>query len=388
MKKSTIFSAAAFLLGALSASAQYNVYVANQVGYANPHVYLWGDVNDLGGGWPGIESAGTVTEDGVEYVKFIIPAEAEGKEEHLIFNNNAGDQLNDLAYTFGTETDIYTTATDTGLVLGKPSTITPVEPAGDYTLFISNEVGYATPYIYLWGDVNDLGGAWPGIAPSGSATVGGVVYNKYVVPATAGQAEHIIYNNGSDQLADYALTFGDAKELYFNSFSTGLALNENPGAGETEEPIVKTHTLYVLNNTGWDTLCVYAWNGGGAPDLFGGWPGASSNGSLEVDGDVYLTFEMPESSSPYNFIFSNGVGGEGYQYDAFGDVIPSSDIWVIASVDSAKIIDAPVTVGVEEVEVAEEAEAVYFTLQGVKVQNPENGIYVKVVAGKASKVVL
>ncbi|MDE6272852.1 MAG: hypothetical protein K2M31_07580 [Muribaculaceae bacterium] len=46
-----------------------------------------------------------------------------------------------------------------------------------------------------------------------------------------------------------------------------------------------------------------------------------------------------------------------------------------------------VNTGVEAVEVAEEA-PVYFNLQGVKVANPENGIYVKVVNGKASKVVL
>ncbi|MDE6272169.1 MAG: hypothetical protein K2M31_04090 [Muribaculaceae bacterium] len=39
---------------------------------------------------------------------------------------------------------------------------------------------------------------------------------------------------------------------------------------------------------------------------------------------------------------------------------------------------------VEEINVAEEAE--YYTLQGVKVENPEKGIYIKVVNGKASKV--
>ena len=42
--------------------------------------------------------------------------------------------------------------------------------------------------------------------------------------------------------------------------------------------------------------------------------------------------------------------------------------------------------GVEGVE-AEEGEAEYFTLQGVKVANPEKGIYIKVVGGKAVKVV-
>ncbi|MCM1474964.1 MAG: hypothetical protein NC036_01800 [Muribaculaceae bacterium] len=44
------------------------------------------------------------------------------------------------------------------------------------------------------------------------------------------------------------------------------------------------------------------------------------------------------------------------------------------------------TVGVDAIEA--EAEAEYYTLQGVKVLNPENGIYVKVVNGKATKVVL
>lgn len=42
------------------------------------------------------------------------------------------------------------------------------------------------------------------------------------------------------------------------------------------------------------------------------------------------------------------------------------------------------TSGVAEVAVAEDAE--YYTLQGIKVANPENGIFIKVVNGKASKV--
>ena len=45
------------------------------------------------------------------------------------------------------------------------------------------------------------------------------------------------------------------------------------------------------------------------------------------------------------------------------------------------------TDGVEAIEAAE-AEAEYYTLQGVKVANPTEGIYVKVANGKATKVVL
>ena len=43
--------------------------------------------------------------------------------------------------------------------------------------------------------------------------------------------------------------------------------------------------------------------------------------------------------------------------------------------------------GVEEVLAADDSEAVYFNLQGQKVNNPERGIFVKVVGGKAVKVV-
>lgn len=45
------------------------------------------------------------------------------------------------------------------------------------------------------------------------------------------------------------------------------------------------------------------------------------------------------------------------------------------------------TTAVEAIEV-EEGEAVYYNLQGVKVVNPENGMYLKVVNGKASKVLV
>lgn len=45
------------------------------------------------------------------------------------------------------------------------------------------------------------------------------------------------------------------------------------------------------------------------------------------------------------------------------------------------------TTAVESVEV-EEGEAVYYNLQGVKVANPENGMYIKVVNGNASKVLV
>lgn len=47
---------------------------------------------------------------------------------------------------------------------------------------------------------------------------------------------------------------------------------------------------------------------------------------------------------------------------------------------------AKVSTGVEEVEVEESAEAVYYTLQGVRVENPAGGLYIRVAGKTASKV--
>ena len=44
--------------------------------------------------------------------------------------------------------------------------------------------------------------------------------------------------------------------------------------------------------------------------------------------------------------------------------------------------------GVENVEIDNNAPAEYYNLQGVKVANPENGVFIKVQGGKATKVML
>jgi len=47
-----------------------------------------------------------------------------------------------------------------------------------------------------------------------------------------------------------------------------------------------------------------------------------------------------------------------------------------------------ITTGIDDVEVAEEGEAVYFNLQGVRVAEPAEGLYIRVINGKAEKVIL
>ena len=99
----------------------YRVYVLDKTEWDAIALYMYGDVNNLGGGWPGIASA-TVEIDGKDCIYFDISAdEASGKSEHLIFNNNGGgQQIPDVAepyITFGDQMDYFfevtaTTATE------------------------------------------------------------------------------------------------------------------------------------------------------------------------------------------------------------------------------------------------------------------------------------
>ena len=93
----------------------FRVYVDDQTGWDSISLYMWGDVNDLHGGWPGMAPAGTQTVGGVEYTYFQFESADAGKNENLIFNNSGnGSQLADYNVTFD-GTDIFLTATSEGV---------------------------------------------------------------------------------------------------------------------------------------------------------------------------------------------------------------------------------------------------------------------------------
>ena len=67
---------------------------------------------------------------------------------------------------------------------------------------------------------------------------------------------------------------------------------------EPEDPSEVTHdgyAVFVMDNTGWDALTLYAW-GNDLPELFGGWPGISPTGSVEIKGITYKYFDTGEAN--------------------------------------------------------------------------------------------
>lgn len=110
----------------------------------------------------------------------------------------------------------------------------------------------------------------------------------------------------------------------------------------------------------WDGTWDYNF-GRGADELVAGdnevWFNSSSNFGLNTTENVKLTLTVVEGS------------------DVAGSSIPSILNVVIGS-----------DVGVSEIETVGEGEAVYYNFQGVRVQNPEKGMYIRVQNGKATKV--
>lgn len=181
------------------------VYVDNQTSWGDAlSLYMWGDVNSLNGDWPGMAPTGTEIKNGVTYTYFDMGEANAGLNENLIFNNNGGgSQLADFNYTI--DHDIYLRITDSGV-----EEIVD-EPAHDgFVVYVDNQTSWGDALtLYMWGDVNNLNGDWPGMAPTGTVTKNGVTYTYFDMgEANAGLNENLIFNNngGGSQLADFNYT--------------------------------------------------------------------------------------------------------------------------------------------------------------------------------------
>ena len=77
----------------------------------------------------------------------------------------------------------------------------------------------------MWGDVNNLGGGWPGVAVGGEATVNGIATKMFVVDEAFGKAENLIFNNGGNgtQLPDYALKY-ERNAYYLKVTASGVSV--------------------------------------------------------------------------------------------------------------------------------------------------------------------
>lgn len=308
----------------------YVVYVDDQTGWNQLYLYQWGDVNDLGGGWPGTTPTGSINIGGVTYKYFDMGEANNGLNQNLIFNNGEGTQLPDFAFTI--DRDIFLRITDKGCEEIEPGESVTHD---GYTVFVVNLTGWEDLTLYQWGDVNDLGGGWPGVSPTGNQVINGVVYTYFDMgEANTGLNQNLIFsNNGSSQLPDFAYTIDHDVYLELTNVVKEIDPANYTGGGDTPGPVEPTETycLYVCDNTGWNDLAVYAW---GDAEVFGAWPGAVSVEARKVNGKVYWKYPVSVADANVNLIFNNN--GEGTQFDG-PNVTFDQDIYITVTSDSAVI---------------------------------------------------
>lgn len=298
------------------------VFVVNKTGWTDEelHLYMWGDVNDLNGAWPGVAATGSITINNVNYLYFDMGEANTGLNENLIFNNNNGSQLSDFAYTI--DHDVYlelttvVTEIDPETYVPGGSTPTP-EPEPDvpttvkHKIYIEDLTGWSAFAIYAWGDSEPFGG-WPGVTSEGLSTYvrGGHTFLVYEVDATETVRNFIFNDTAGTQFDGPAIVID--RDYYFSVTSSSFT-ELNPAE------FAKSARIYVDDQTGWSSLYLYAW---GEKEYFGGWPGAAPSGTETIDGVTYKYWDHTGEGEDENLIFNNGNGTQlgDFNIKLYGDI--------------------------------------------------------------------
>ena len=278
------------------------VYVVDETGW-DIHLYQWGDVNNLGGDWPGAAPTGTQSINGVQYKYWDMGEENTGLNQHLIFNDGGnGLQLAYFDYTI--DRDLYLRVTANGV-----EEIAAGPKHDGFVVYIINKTTWDAITLYQWGDVNDLGGGWPGAEPTGTQIINGIEFTYWDMgEENTGLNQHLIFNNnnGGIQLADFDYTIDH--DVYLEVTDSGVKeidANGNGGGGGEEpqpepQPTGETVIIAVKNSVGYADPHLYVW---GDSEACGGWPGAAP---VKVTDNGWCLFEVPANGTFHPILNDNG----------------------------------------------------------------------------------
>ena len=209
---------------------------------------------------------------------------------------------------------------------GESDTDPDVEHDG-YVVYVDDQTGWSALALYMWGDVNNLNGDWPGMQVTGTRKINGVVYKYFDMgEANTGLAENLIFNNngGGSQLADFAYTIDH--NVYLRITADGVEELEEPTPAEPEIVHTDGYILFVKNESSQADLALYAW---GDAEAFGGWPGKLPDGTMTIGGVEYVYFNIGEANTglTLNFIPNNNNGGVQWEGGSLGITV-DHDIFV------------------------------------------------------------
>ena len=287
----------------------YAVYVDDQTGWDVLTLYMWGDINNLNGDWPGMSVTGTWNHDGVAWKYFDMGEANTGLIENLIFNNGgAGMQLPDFNFTI--ERNVYLRITADGV---EEIGLEPSVKHDGYAVFVYDETGWDALNLYMWGDTNNLNGDWPGMEVTGEQTINGITYKYFDMgEANTGLGENLIFSNaGASQLADFAYTIDHDVYLHITTAGVteidpatfqpgGETPTPAPGPDPEPQPTGETVIIAVKNSVGYADPHLYVW---GDSEACGGWPGAAP---VKVTDNGWCLFEVPANGTFHPILNDNG----------------------------------------------------------------------------------
>ena len=287
----------------------YAVYVDDQTGWDVLTLYMWGDINNLNGDWPGMSVTGTWNHDGVTWKYFDMGEANTGLIENLIFNNGgAGMQLPDFNFTI--ERNVYLRITADGV---EEIGLEPSVKHDGYAVFVYDETGWDALNLYMWGDTNNLNGDWPGMEVTGEQTINGITYKYFDMgEANTGLGENLIFSNaGASQLADFAYTIDHDVYLHITTAGVteidpatfqpgGETPTPAPGPDPEPQPTGETVIIAVKNSVGYADPHLYVW---GDSEACGGWPGAAP---VKVTDNGWCLFEVPANGTFHPILNDNG----------------------------------------------------------------------------------
>ena len=285
----------------------YNIYIKDETGWNDLYLYAYvEDAPSIFGEWPGIKVTETEVVNGVSY-KVIRNVSATDIEQTFIANDNNGNQV-DIAGLYTITENVYLTVGGT-----QPEEPTP----SAYNIYIKDETGWNDLYLYAYVDgAPSIFGEWPGIKVTDTEVIDGITY-KVIKNITATEVpQNLIVNNNAGEQIDLPGAYTITENIFVSA--------SHPA-------------IYLLDNSGWDNLYLYAW-GAGIPEMFGGWPGVEATEKVSIDGVEYLKVSFPEGAAmPSNLIFNNG---DGVQFDG-----PTLDhvgsIYIKVEGDSFIVSDVP-----------------------------------------------
>lgn len=197
----------------------YVVYVVDNSGFNEITMYAWGDDNSAFGGWPGMAPTGNIEINGWKLKYFDTKEANKGMNLHLIFNNNnGGSQLPDFNVILNR--DYYLELTPSGVKEIDPSML--VKHDG-FTVYVNDRSSWGDIALYMWGDVNNLNGDWPGMKVTGTVKMNGITWKYFDLgEANIGKNEHLILNNnGGGKQFDDVVVFALDRDVYIELTDEG-----------------------------------------------------------------------------------------------------------------------------------------------------------------------